>query len=94
VLFYGSGHDTFAQARAAYLGHFAEHDPYEPPANAQALEAALNQAGRRVTVHLYAGVGHWFFEPDQAAYNEAAARLAWDRTLAFLRSSPETRHAD
>src|SRR5689334_7538046 len=30
VLFYGTGGDEFSTSRAAYLGHFAENDPYEP----------------------------------------------------------------
>lgn len=88
VVFYGTGGDDFSNAKAAYLGHFAENDPYEPPANVDELEAALKQAGRPVTFYRYPGTGHWFFEPDRPdAYNPAAAKLAWDRTLAFLKQS-------
>jgi len=86
VVFYGTGQEDFSHARADYLGHFAENDPYEPPANVEALKAALQQAGRPASIHTYPGTGHWFFEPDRPdAYNAAAAALAWDRTLAFLR---------
>ena len=46
------------------------------------------RAGRPVIFYRYSGTGHWFFEPDRSqAYNQAAASLAWDRTLAFLRRS-------
>ncbi len=86
VLFYGTGGGDWRTSRADYLGHFASDDPYEPPANVDALERALLEAGRAVTVHRYAGVGHWFCEPDRAdAYDQPAADLAWQRTLAFLR---------
>jgi carboxymethylenebutenolidase len=52
------------------------------------LEADIKQAGRPVTFYTYPGTGHWFFEPDRAdAYNEAAAALAWERTLAFLKGT-------
>ena len=86
VVFYGTGDAEFTRAKAEYLGHFAEQDPFEPPANVDALEAALARSGRAVTLHRYAGVGHWFFEPDRTdAYDAAAASLAWDRTVAFLK---------
>jgi carboxymethylenebutenolidase len=89
VLFYGTGSDDFSASRAAYLGHFAENDPYEPQSNVDDLEEALRRAGRPVTFYRYAGTGHWFFEPDRSeAFNPAAASLAWDRTLAFLRRPP------
>ena len=86
VVFYGTGDAEFTRAKAAYLGHFAERDPFETPANVDALEAALARSGHEVTFHRYAGAGHWFFEPDRTdAYDAAAARLAWDRTVGFLR---------
>jgi carboxymethylenebutenolidase len=89
VIFYGIGPTDFSGSRAAYLGHFAETDEFEPQSEVDKLEAALRQAGRTVTFHRYAGTGHWFFEPDRPqAFNQAAASLAWDRTLAFLRRSP------
>jgi carboxymethylenebutenolidase len=88
VLFYGTGPAEFSRAQAAYLGHFAVDDEYEPQANVDELEADLRQAGRPVTFYRYPGTGHWFFEPDRAdAYDEAAANLAWERTLAFLQGS-------
>jgi len=88
VLFYGTGGGDFSTASAAYLGHFAADDVYEPQANVDALAAALRQAGRPVTFYQYPGTGHWFFEPDRTdAYNPAAASLAWERTLAFLQQS-------
>ena len=86
VIFYGTGGGDYSHSRAAYLGHFAEKDEFEPQANVDALEEALKRAGRPVTFYRYSGTGHWFFEPDRTdAYNQAAASLAWDRTLAFLK---------
>jgi carboxymethylenebutenolidase len=91
VLFYGTGGTDHGTSRAAYLGHFAESDEFEPQSNVDDLEASLKRAGRPVMFHLYSGTGHWFFEPDRPqAYNQEAARLAWDRTLAFLRRSPNS----
>ncbi|HVO69386.1 MAG TPA: dienelactone hydrolase family protein [Aggregatilineaceae bacterium] len=86
VIFYGTGPADFAKSTAAYLGHFAEKDEFEPPSEVDALEESLRQAGRPVTFYRYSGTGHWFFEPDRVhAYHQPAASLAWDRTLAFLR---------
>lgn len=88
VLFYGTGGGDFSSSRAAYLGHFAEKDVYEPQSNVDELEKSLKNADRPVTFYQYPGTGHWFFEADRLdAYNQAAATLAWDRTLAFLRRS-------
>ncbi len=87
VIFYGTGGVDFSRSKAAYLGHFAENDEFEPQSNVDELEASLKSAGRPVTFYRYSGTGHWFFEPDRPAYHPAAASLAWDRTLTFLRRS-------
>jgi carboxymethylenebutenolidase len=88
VIFYGTGPGDYSKSRAAYLGHFAEIDVHEPESNVEELEAALQDAGRPVTFYRYPGAEHWFFEPDRPqAFNQAAADLAWDRTLAFLKRS-------
>jgi carboxymethylenebutenolidase len=87
VLFYGTGGGDFSQSKAAYLGHFAENDEFEPLSGVAELEEALKSAGRSVTFYRYPNTGHWFFESDRSAYNQEAANLAWERTLAFLKNS-------
>jgi len=87
VVFYGAYAPDLSPANAAYLGHFAENDPFEPAESVRELEAALRAAGRPAQFHLYPGTGHWFFESDRpGAYDGAAADLAWQRTLDFLRA--------
>lgn len=84
VVFYGTDDGDYRTARAAYLGHFAAHDDFEPLEAVRALEAKIRAAGREVTFHVYPGARHWFFEPNRPEYDPAAAELAWERTLAFL----------
>ncbi len=86
VIFYGAVPIDYTASRAAYLGHFAAADAYEPKEYVDETEANLRAAGRPVTFYTYPFTGHWFFEPDRAdAYNPEAAELAWERTLAFLK---------
>lgn len=88
VVYYGTGPAEFEHSQAAYLGHFAEQDEFEPQDNVDELEQTLRLAGRPVTFYLYPGAGHWFCEPDRPdAYIPEAAHLAWERTLAFLKGS-------
>jgi carboxymethylenebutenolidase len=84
VVFYGTDDGDYDTARAAYLGHFAEHDDYEPLPAVHALEQRIQQAGREVAFHVYPGTRHWFVEPNRPELDAAAAALAWERTLAFL----------
>ena len=88
AVFYGASQGDYTAARAAYLGHFAETDPWQAASGIKRLEKSLRAAGQPVTFHTYPGTGHWFFEKDRPeAYAAPAARLAWRRTLAFLRAT-------
>jgi carboxymethylenebutenolidase len=88
VVFYGSEAADFAAARAAYLGHFAENDEWEPLEGIRQMEADLRAAGRKVTFYTYSHAGHWFFESNRPEnYDPEGAALAWQRTCDFLRES-------
>ncbi len=76
VIVYGDGLDDYENAKASYLAHFAEKDPYEPESNRVELENALKKSNRPYTFYTYPNTGHWFCEPDRTdAYNEEAAKL-------------------
>jgi carboxymethylenebutenolidase len=90
VVFYGTRDGDYGRSKASYLCHFAETDEFEPASGVRSMEDSIRAAGRPVTVHTYEGTGHWFFEPDRPdAYNGPAAKLAWERTAAFLGATPD-----
>jgi len=89
VVFYGTDIVPFEDARARFLGHFAELDDFEPLDAVRALEAQIRAAGRDVTFHIYPGAKHWFFESDvPQAFDPAAADIAWTRTVEFMNAAP------
>jgi carboxymethylenebutenolidase len=51
-----------------------------------AYEAALKAAGVRFEAHVYPGVQHGFNNDTTPRYDEAAATLAWQRTIAFFKA--------
>ena len=79
---------AYSRAKAAYLFHFAEFDPFEPAESVTEMEQSLRAAGRPVTVYTYPGTKHWFFEENRPEYDAQAAHLAWERTIQFLREQP------
>lgn len=87
TIFYSTegGYVNFEKSQAAFLGNFAESDPYEPLEGVADMEKRLQAAGRPVDFYTFPGTSHWFFEHDRpSAYNPKAARMAWDRTVEFL----------
>ena len=49
------------------------------------LEAALEKYGVSYERHLYPGTRHGFHNNSTPRYDEAAAKLAWQRTVAFFK---------
>jgi carboxymethylenebutenolidase len=85
VPFYGTRSGSYKKTRAAFLGHFAENDEWAALKSVHKLEERIRLAGKEVTFFIYPGTKHWFFEENQPnAYDEAAAKLAWGRTVKFL----------
>ena len=70
--------------RAALLLHYAELDQ-RVNAGWPAYEAALKEAGVDHTAHIYPGVNHGFHNDTTPRYDAAAAKLSWERTIAFFR---------
>ena len=88
VPFYGVAPPSadVARIRARLLLHYAGNDP-RINAGIEGYEAALKAAGVAYTAHVYEGTEHAFHSDTAGArYNEAAAMLAWTRTIAFLHS--------
>ncbi len=85
VPFYGrqAAAEDVPMIQAPLLLHYAELDE-RINAGWPDYEAALQQHGKSYTAHFYPGVNHGFHNDTTPRYDEAAATLAWDRTLAFF----------
>jgi carboxymethylenebutenolidase len=85
VAFYGRqpALEDVTKIRAAVQLHYAGQDE-RINAGMAAYEEALKKANVRYEQYVYDGMQHAFHNDTSAArYNEAAAKLAWGRTLAF-----------
>jgi len=86
VPFYGVQAPTsdVAKIKAPLLIHYAENDE-RINAGWPAYETALKANGVKYQAHFYPGTQHGFHNDTTPRYDEAAAKLAWSRTLAFLK---------
>nr|WP_298122920.1 dienelactone hydrolase family protein [uncultured Pseudoxanthomonas sp.] len=73
-----------ARIKAPLLLQFAELDT-RVNAGWPAYEQALEAAGVSYETHVYPGVNHGFHNDTTPRYDQAAADLSWQRTLAFFR---------
>lgn len=85
VPFYGNhpAPEAATLVKAPLLIHFAAVDE-RINAAWPAYEQALKAASARYTAHQYAGTQHGFNNDTTPRYDQAAAQLAWERTLAFF----------
>jgi carboxymethylenebutenolidase len=86
VAFYGRqpAPEDVPKIKAAMQLHYAGLDE-RVNAGMAAYEEALKKAGVRYEQYVYEGAQHAFHNDTSAArYNEAAAKLAWERTLQFF----------
>ena len=85
VPFYGrqAKPEDVARIKAPLLFQFAENDK-NVNATWPAYEAALKAAGKTYEAHVYPGTNHGFHNDSTPRYDEAAAELAWQRTLAWF----------
>ncbi len=88
VPFYGAAAETASvpKIKAPLLIHYAENDP-RINEMWPSFEEALKASRVRHEAHVYPGTQHGFHNNSTPRYNEAAAKLAWERTVAFFKKS-------
>ena len=95
VPYYGAAAETASvpKIKAPLLIQYAESDE-RINAMWPAFESALKAAGVSYQAHIYPGTQHGFHNNSTPRYNEPAAKLSWERTIAFFKAtSPESRSA-
>jgi carboxymethylenebutenolidase len=88
VPFYGSAPDLkdVGNIKAPLLLQFAEKDD-RVNATWPPYEQALKDAGKHYEAFTYPGTQHGFNNDTTPRYDEKAAKLAWERSVAFLRKN-------
>lgn len=87
VIYYGRVDKTAAELKTLkgpVLGHFGTLDRFINKPMVDGFQAAMAEAGKRLTVHWYEA-NHAFANPTGASYDAADAKLAWERTTKFFR---------
>jgi carboxymethylenebutenolidase len=88
VPYYGAAAETASvpSIKAPLLIQYAETDE-RINAMWPAFEAALKAANVPYEMHIYPGTQHGFHNNSTPRYQEAAAKLSWERTIAFFKKN-------
>ena len=73
---------------APLMLHYAGNDQ-GVNAGIPAYEAALKENKKKYEVFMYDGKQHGFHNDTTPRYEDAAAKLSWERTVAFLKAKLE-----
>ena len=75
-------------------GHMAANDDFFPAEAVVALGDELRNTGHDVTFHVYPGTGHPFANEQDpfGTYDEAAATVAWNRTISLFTDNLQVSH--
>ncbi|HWE54785.1 MAG TPA: dienelactone hydrolase family protein [Acidimicrobiales bacterium] len=89
VAFYPVGHmpEDYAGLQAAVMAHFGGQDDFQPEgADRDLAERIKAGTGKEPIIHVYPA-GHAFHNDENllGTYDADQAKLAWDRTVSFLR---------
>jgi carboxymethylenebutenolidase len=89
VAFYGVPRPevNLTKTQAKVLGHYVGNDAWVPSERLDQVEAELRRAGVPVTVHRYDAQHSFFDERRNDVHSPENAKVAWERTLAFLKDT-------
>lgn len=86
VYFYGATpSEGLSDLESPVLAHYAEFD-FRNTGNALWTQKQLKDLGKQFTSYVYPKVNYGFFDETSADYNAEQAKLAWSRTLEFLKA--------
>jgi carboxymethylenebutenolidase len=77
--------DVATRITVPVQGHYAEQDPEIQLTQLKAFETAVKKKNRDDQIFIYSGASHGFFAYSQPTYHTEAAKMAWQRTAAFLK---------
>jgi carboxymethylenebutenolidase len=82
VCYYGGRIAAFAdeKPRCPTQMHFGDQDQSIPMSDVETIK----QKRADCEIHVYPGAGHGFHCDERASFHEPSAKVAWQRTLAFL----------
>jgi carboxymethylenebutenolidase len=88
VPFYGVAPplDNVSKIQGPLMMNYAEDDP-RVNATQEGYRAALKANNKNFVMHTYKGTRHGFHNNSTPRYNEAQAKIAWERTVAFFKEN-------
>jgi carboxymethylenebutenolidase len=87
VPFYGiPSPQNWGHVTAPIQAHFSHNDGWAKPDLAREIQQTLQRDGKSMELHIYEAEHAFMNDRRPEVYDPAAAKLAWDRAIAFLRT--------